>query len=407
LDGSPSRHATSIPNVDMPSANSTRTITEGSNAFAVDLWHRVGIAPGNLAISPAGISAALAMAWGGARGKTADEIGKVLHIQTDAMTVGEEWGRLIHALENPSRPYTLRIANRLFGETTFVFEQPFLQWTKTVFGAALEPMDFKDAADASRTYINAWVGERTEHHIRTLLPAGSIDSYSRLVLVNAIYFHADWQTPFEKDATSQVPFFVSLPEKHDVSMMHTDGGFRAAEIDGAKVLEIKYKGGDTAMMIILPSKIDGLVDVEKKLTATTIDSWTKALEWKDKVIVSLPRFELDPPAPLLLRGDLSALGMPDAFDLDKADFTNIANPSDPKERLNISEVIHKAFVKVDEKGTVAAAATGVAMDAAADAEPDEPPPFIFRADHPFLFFIIDKPSGLILFMGRVSDPSST
>jgi serpin B len=390
-----------------PAVENTRAIATASNAFAMDLWGRAGKSSGNLAISPASISAALTMTWGGAKGATAIQMRHVLHLQMDATTAGAQWGDLVRALEDPARPFTLRIANRLFGEKTFAFEQPFLAWTKQDFGAALQPMDFKHAADASRAQINTWIDQRTEHRIANLLSPGSIDARTRLLLVNAIYFHAGWGEKFQESATSPQPFFVSPSDQRDVATMRQRHSFQAAEIDGVKILEMGYEGGDATMLLVLPDKVDGLAEVEKNLTVATFESWTRALAWKQEVIVSLPRFELDPATALSLREDLTALGMPAAFDLQKADFTGIANSPDPRERLNISDVVHKSFVKVDEKGTEAAAATAVIMRTMAVAPRRQPlPPFVFRADHPFLFFIIDKPTGLILFMGRVSDPAS-
>jgi len=382
-----------------------RALAKSSNAFGVDLWKQFAKTPGNLAISPASISAALAMTRGGAKGETELQLRKVLHSDNDAQAAGKQWGRLIEELQGPSRPLTLRIANRLFGEKTFAFEQPFLDWTKTVFGAALEPLSFKGAPDASRMHINAWVADRTEHRIKDLLPSGSVAVDTRLVLVNAIYFHADWQLAFEKEATMPAPFHLDAPERtQDVSTMHSGKSFRVAELSGVRILEIPYKGADCAMLIVLPNKTDGLADVEKSFSAATIETWVSALAWRPS-IVALPRFKLDPPAASPLGSALRALGMPLAFDRDKADFTGMANPPSPRDRLVVGEVFHKAFVTVDELGTEAAAATAVVMPTAAAAPMRTAPPFEFRADHPFLFFIIDKPSGLILFMGRVSDPS--
>jgi len=372
----------------------------------VDLWKQVATTPGNLAISPASISAALAMTRGGAKGATAKQIHKVMHLGGDADTDGKQWGRLIEELQDPSLPRTLRIANRLFGLNTLSFDQQFLNWTNVVFGAVLEPLQFNDAAEASRAHINAWVEDRTGHRIRDLLPPGSIDAATRLVLINAIYFHADWQQPFEKQATSQAPFHRLSPfPAEDVATMHSGNSFRAAMINDVKVLEVPYKGGDCTMLIVLPNKADGLADVEKTLSAAMIETWLKALAWHQSN-VALPRFELDASAPSALGDALRTLGMPLAFNPDKANFTGIAKPLHPKDRLFLGEVFHKAFVKVDEAGTEAAAATaGVMRTTAAPMPVSSEPPFEFRADHPFLFFIIDKSSGLILFMGRVSDPS--
>jgi serpin B len=180
--------------------------------------------------------------------------------------------------------------------------------------------------------------------------------------------------------------------------------FKLAVTDGVKLLEMPYQGGELAMTLVLPDAIDGLDAVEKRLTQAALDGWIGALR-PERVIVALPKFEIDPPEPLSLGETLKALGMPLAFDRDKANFTGIANPPRPEDRLYIGKVFHKAFVKLDEKGTEAAAATAVVMPRALGAPPSRQPPE-FRADHPFLFFLRDTQSGTILFMGRVSDPAA-
>ncbi len=395
-------------NSDQRATDSSRQIVAANNSFAIDLWKKAGAHPANLAISPASISAALTMTWSGAEGKTAEQMRSTLRMQVDAKTASEQWGRLIRALGNPSRSFTLRIANRLFGERRFTFEKPFLESTKANFSAELEPLDFAGSPDASRQRINIWVEDRTEHRITNLLPPRSIDQSTHMVLVNAIYFLAEWQVPFEKVETYNAPFFVTSSQKHNASTMHEEAWLRAAQIKDVKLLALDYKGGDAEMLFVLPDRVNGLADVEKNLDAKMIEAWTKALDWKQEVIVSLPRFKVDPPGSLSLSRALQDLGMTDAFDDKTADFDGMAKPKRPEDRLKISEVFHKAFVKVDEKGVEAAAATAATGLMATAAPPPNPkPPFVFKADHPFLFFIIDKPSGLILFMGRVTDPSAS
>jgi len=377
-------------------------LATSSNALGFDLYGRVKSAPGNLAMSPASISAALAMTFGGARGETEAQMKRVLHVDGSRDAVMSEWGRLSRALQSPGRPLTLRIANRLFGEKTVKFEQPFIDKTQADFAAPLEPNDFKNAFEPARAHINAWALDQTERRIKELLPPASLDNLTRLVLVNAIYFLADWADPFEKTATYDAPFNVSPGTPKKTPMMHRGGQYRLAQADGVKVLELPYKGGDASMLVILPDAKDGLADVETALTAAKLDAWRGALG-TEQVTVSLPRFEVSPTPSMSLGDDLKSLGMPDAFDRDKADFTGIANPADRRERLKIDKVFHKAFVKVDEKGTEAAAATAVVM-----AKGGGPPAAAleFNADHPFAFAIVDKATGLVLFLGRVADPTT-
>jgi serpin B len=330
---------------------------------------------------------------------------KTLHFPGDPGAVMEMWGRLSTALQNPKRPMTLRIANRLFGEKTFKFEQPFLDKTRDAYGAPLEPTDFQTAPDASRDTINKWVEVQTEKRIKDLLPPKSITADTRMVLVNAIYFLADWMSQFEKEATWDRPFHVTATDERRVPTMNQAGRFRLAKADGVKVLELPYKGGDAAMLVILPDAVDGLAAVEQSLDAAKLGAWREALAPVDEVIVALPKFTIDPAEPIELVPALKALGMSLAFDPQTADFTGIGIPPDPSRRLFIGAVFHKAFVKVDEKGTEAAAATAVVMPEGAGAAPG-PPPVQFIADHPFLFAIVDQSSGLILFLGRVVEPKA-
>ena len=243
--------------------------------------------------------------------------------------------------------------------------------------------------------------EQTEKRINDLLRPNALDALTRLVLVNAIYFLADWQEPFEKRATWDKPFDVAGGAPKLTPMMHHHGSHRFGQTDSVKVLELPYQGRDAAMLLVLPERKDGIDAVEIALSPATLAAWTAALEPRD-VAVTLPRFEVSP-TPLSLGAELVRLGMIDAFDKDKADFTGIANPKDPRERLYIAKVFHKAFVKVDEKGTEAAAAT--ALQVAGSGGAPSRPALEFTADPPFLFLIVEKASGLVLFVGRVADPT--
>jgi serpin B len=384
-----------------PAEPISSALAKATNAFALELWGRAASADtGNLAISPASIELALAMTWAGAGTNTADEMRRVLHVEGDVGAVSTGFGKLQTSLQDPRRPLKLRIANRLFGEQTFAFEKPYLERTRTAFGAPLEPVDFHDNFEAGRVHINSWVADQTEKRIKDLLPERSITKDTTLVLVNAIYFLADWQSPFMPNATFEAPFTTATGKK-SVPTMHARNVLRLAKTSGVKLLELPYVGNDIAMWIALPDRPDGLGAVEQALSSRTLGDWATAMSSQD-VDVSLPRFTIDPANAVRLKPHLVALGMVDAFDDSKADFKAIGVPPEQGKRIYISEVFHKAFVKVDEKGTEAAAATAVAAPTGAGMpRPAEP----FNADHPFLFFIVDKPSGMILFMGRVADPS--
>lgn len=378
-------------------------LAKGSNDFAFDLYGRLRGAAGNLAVSPASISSALAMTYGGAKGETAAQMKKTMHFTGDPSTTMTSWGDTTRALTEPARPMKIRVANRLFGEKTYTFAPSYLEQTKTAFGAPLEALDFKHAAEPARARINGWVEEQTEKRIKDLLPASSIKDDTRLVLVNAIYFLADWAEPFDKAWTKSEPFHLTATTQKNVPTMKRTDHLPLAKTDGARVLELAYKGNQTAMWIVLPNAVDGLPEVEKNLSSASLDAWKSKLS-VENVRVELPRFEVNPKESLALAKELQALGMTAAFDREKADFTGIANPPDPRDRLFIGNVFHKAFVKTDEKGTEAAAATAVVM-ARAGAAPQ--PPVDFLVDRPFLFLIVDRATNLILFMGRVSDPTAS
>lgn len=399
----PSMSAAPTPVVAMPAKADRERVAESNNAFGTSLYGRLAKKPGNLAMSPLSITTALAMTWGGAKGDTEKEMRTVLHLSGEADATA--LGTLLQALASPGRPLTLQVANRLFGEKTFGFRAPFLERTATVFGAPMEPVDFKSAHDASRLHINAWVEDKTAHRIKDLLPPRAVDAETRMVLVNAIYFLADWDQPFKKEATAPAAFKVSGAAEKKVPTMHRGAPLRLLAADAATILELPYEGGETAMWIALPDAVDGLPALEAKLTGRKISEWTTALgkESTRQVDVSLPSFTVEPGAAVALSEDLRALGMVQAFDSGAADFSAIGVPPDPSKRLYVGEVFHKAFVKVDEKGTEAAAATAVVMMEGGGMPPKAVP---FRADHPFLYFVVDKLSGAILFMGRVSDPSA-
>ncbi|MFO0760028.1 MAG: serpin family protein [Byssovorax sp.] len=386
-----------------PSNAELARIAGSSNAFAFDFYAKARAQKGNLAVSPASIHVALSMTAAGAKGDTLSQMARVLHGEGSTEQILDQAGKLMQSFDAADPKVTLRVKNRLFGDKSYSFEKPFLDRSKASFGAALEGLDFKHDLEGSRTHINGWIAKETQDRIKDLIPAGGLVANTRLVLTNAIYFLGDWQDPFNKDATRPAPFFTAPGASKDVPTMHQAEHFKFAAIDGVKVLEMPYVGGQLAMTIVLPDAADGLDAVESKLSQKTFDGWIGAMKHQ-QVMVSLPKFEVNPQASLSLGDILIGMGMPLAFDADKADFTGIANPPSPADRLYISKVFHKAFVKVDEKGTEAAAATAVVM-ARAGGAPMKPAEF--KADHPFLFALRDLRSGIILFMGRVSDPSTT
>jgi serpin B len=364
------------------------------NLFAFDLYGRIRGVPGNLVCSPLSIATALGMTWVGARGQTAAEMAKVLHLDEPGPGALEGMSALASAYRTPDPSVTLRMANRLFLEKSFVFDASYVSRVEGAFGASLEPVDFVHEFEASRGVINAWVAKETDGRILDLLPHGSVDRKTRLVLTNAIYFLGEWATTFPVAATRPAPFSTRASSQKDVPTMHTSDKFRFVAADGVKLLELPYRGLGVAKDVILPDDVDGLGPLEARLSLDLLNGWLSAAH-ELKVVVSLPKFTAAPASPLALKPILSAMGMPLVFTRD-ADLGGIGRD------LDVSEVFHKAFVKVDEKGTEAAAATAViGRQHLAVRRPVE-----FRADHPFLFLLRDLRTGLVLFMGRVADPAS-
>jgi serpin B len=384
------------------SGDAVGKLAQSSNAFGFDLYQRLRQKPGNLVISPASITTALAMTWGGAEGETAAQMRKVLHLAGTADEVMATSGELARSLQEPSRPVVFHIANQLFCEDTYKLVPAFVEKTRVSFGAPVELLDFKKSPERARVHINQWVAGKTAHRIKDLIPPDRIKPDTRLVLVNAIYFLGDWANPFKREETRPAPFHLTASETKDVPTMNRRGGFRIAQKDGVTALEIPYKGGEMSMMLLVPDEIEGLAAVESALDAKRLDALARAMAG-ELVWLALPKFEVNPGESLSLGDDLRALGMPLAFDRDLADFTGIANPPNPAQRLVIGEVFHKGFVKVDEKGTEAAAATAVVGPGVGIAAGGGPR--VFQVNRPFLFVIRDNASGLVLFLGRVSDPS--
>lgn len=365
-----------------------------ANAFAVDLYRRLGEGDANLFFSPASIAYALAMTRTGARGTTAAEMDRTLHFAPDDPQLAAAFGRLMAQLNADRESATLRVANRLYGQAGFGFRPSFLADLERHFGAGLQELDFRADPEAARGVINAWVEDRTEDRIRDLLAAGSLDASTRLVLVNAVYFLGTWQKPFPVDATADAPFHKADGGEVTVPFMHVGGRFGFAATDGVSILALPYKGGDLDMVLVLPDEGTPLAEVEARLDAATFAAWLAAPA-PGEVQVALPRLHLE--TTFDLRSALKALGLRRAFTR-AADFTGMAPGGD----LAIDEVVHKAYLDVDEKGTEAAAATAVEMRATS-AMPVEVHRFL--ADRPFLLAIRHGPSGAVLFLGRVGDPS--
>jgi serpin B len=379
-------------------ASSVNSIADASNRFGLDLYRQLKGEPGNLALSPYSISSALAMTYAGARGRTEEEMARVLHLPFGQDSTHAAFASLrIDLLQMTGTPgCTLSVANRLWGQEGTRFLRPFLETTRDAYGAELTRLNFVRKSEESRRRINDWTLKETRGKIAGLLAPGSITKLTRLVLTNAVYFKARWQSVFESANTRDQFFHPSLAESLKVPMMHRTGRYPFASTDGVRILVMSYAEERQSMVILLPEAIDGIAKLETDLSEEKLASWIEAVE-STIVALSLPRFHAS--STFSLSDALSSIGMPSAFRQSVADFSGMNGRRD----LFVSAVVHKTAVDVDEKGTEAAAATAVVTELA---EARTPPlrPVLFTADHPFLFLIRDDETGCILFLGRVMNP---
>lgn len=386
-----------------------------TNQLGVDLYRR-SATDGNLCLSPHSIESALAMTFAGAEGETRSQMQRVLHLASDSDAVHASFSGLQQSLEqiatktakivqqsgSQSEPITLSIANRLFAQSGYNFRDSFRALVQEYYRAPFELLDFKANATGATQHINEWVAKETHDRIRDLIPAGALNELTRLVLTNAIYLKAPWADPFSDSATRPAPFHVRGGAPVDVPMMNQrNRHFGHGKRVGFTAVTLPYSDGDLQFLIILPDDVNGLRNLELKLSAEMLTQCAH-LEQRE-VDLSLPKFKFEPPT-MPLGAILKSLGMKAAFDDPKgsANFDRIA-PRKSDDYLYISEVFHKTFVAVDEKGTEAAAATAVAMMATtAMVRPSEP--IEVKVDHPFIYAIQHVPSGACLFLGRVTDP---
>ena len=376
-----------------------QALVNGNTAFACDLYAQLRNSPGNLFFSPYSISTALAMTYAGARGNTETQMARVLHFGKGQPQLHSAFGALQRQLKLYQNQHgiELSVANALWAEKSHAFLPAFLNIGQGDYEAGLNLADFKTGAEAARHKINGWVAQQTKDKIRDILPPKSLDEYTRLVLADAIYFKGAWAEPFYKAGTSTQPFHFTASRQADVPLMHHFDTVRYMGNDSFQAVELPYIGQELAMVALLPRKMDGCDRLEAQLNPAFLSRCLGEMK-SQRVELFLPRFKME--SGFKLKDKLGKMGMPDAFTL-QADFSGM----DGTGGLFISEVFHKAWVDVNEKGTEAAAATvGVVAAGAAPMWPPAPPP-VFRADHPFIFCIRDTRSGSLLFLGRLADPT--
>jgi serpin B len=377
-------------------------VVSGNTEFALDLYSRLAGEEGNLFLSPYSISVALAMTYAGARGETERQMAETLHFTLPQADLHPALNSL--DLELASRgegaegrggePFRLHIANALWGQTGHSFLPDFLSTLALSYGAGMRLLDFASDPEACRTEINRWVANETEEKIEELVPRDVITNFTLLVLTNAIYFDAAWESKFEEQWTYADSFTLLDGSEVTVDMMHQSHAFPYAAGEGYQAIELPYDGGELAMVILLPAE-GTFSEFEQTLDAARLGTIIGALQ-PVGVQLTVPRFHYE--SAFGLKETLAALGMRDAFLLRVADFSGMdGNPYS----LFIQAVVHKALVRVDEEGTEAAAATAVAMAGSA-----APLDQLVTVDRPFIFLIRDRTTGAILFLGRVLDPTA-
>jgi len=387
-----------MPSIDRttPSAipSDVATLARDYTAFALDLYEQLRGAEGNLAFSPYSVAATLGVLYAGADKETASQIADALRSSLPPDRLHHAAAALSGVLQQIAQRGEVRLssANGLFPQERYPLLPAFLALTKEYHGVSVTPLDYGKPKEARRR-MNSWVEERTERRITDLIPKGAIETLTRLVAVNAVYFKGSWLEQFDPTDTREAPFWLTPDRKVDVATMHQRAHFRLVQTDRVKVLELPYSDSNLSMLVILPEARDGLAEVEARLSPSTFSQWT-ANSVYGEVRVRLPRFRVE--GGVSLNPVLQSLGMVDAFDRDRADFSRM----DGRTRwLFVSLMVHKAFVEVNEEGTEAAAASGGMVFSRSLSRPQE-----FCADHPFLFAMVERQTGTILFLGRVVDP---
>jgi serpin B len=369
---------------------------EANNQFAFDFYTKHK-SDSNFFFSPYSVSSAMSMVYEGAKGDTATQISDVFHLP-DIKVLESSSARLYNEINKANKSYSLNTANALWAQKDYAFLPDYLNTVGEYYGGKLTNLDFKINTENSRITINNWVADQTNQKIKDLIPQGTIDSFTRLVLTNAIYFKGKWDKQFVKINTKPEDFDVALGNTIKTDTMQLtgeDANFKYAEDNNVQILNLPYQGNDLSMILILPKTGKSIQDAEKYLSVKELSGLKSEMQ-NIRVNVYIPKFKLE--TKYFMKEDLSNMGMPAAFS-GFADFSGMTGNKD----LTIGQVIHQAFVEVNEEGTEAAAATAITMQATAMQSPVSIK--TFRADHPFLFLIQQNSTGNILFLGRLNNPA--
>jgi serpin B len=389
-----------------PATDETNTVVTANNQFAFDLYAHIRQVPenkeSNIFFSPFSMSSALAMTYEGARGKTADEIASVFHVPTDTKIRRQLYYDINTGINQDDPSYRLSTANAVWAEKTYHFLPEYLQTVQHYYNANATNLDFKNTPEDSRVTINKWVEGKTEGKITDLLPNGSLDPLTRLIITNALYFNGSWIIPFDPDETYEKDFTIAPGEKVRVKMMAEQNShlyFNYYENDLLQIVEMPYlydNGKALSMLVILP-KGNNMAVLENYLDAKNLSGLRDSLT-REHVFIFLPKYRIE--TQYDMNPVLEEMGMPTAF----SPYANFSG-MDGTQHLFISKIVHKAYIDVNEKGTEAAAATADVVEL--QSAPMTPPKiYSFVADHPFLFIIQERENGTILFIGRVMNPNA-
>ncbi|VTU02549.1 serine protease inhibitor : Putative uncharacterized protein OS=Branchiostoma floridae GN=BRAFLDRAFT_130749 PE=3 SV=1: Sigma70_r2: Sigma70_r4_2: Serpin [Gemmataceae bacterium] len=394
-------------------ADAAKLVADGNDAFGLDLYgvlaadsqHKAK----NLFFSPFSMEAALGMTAAGASGDALTELQTGLHLPKDEAATDAGFGHLFDAINAPNTPaekrgYQLSTANAIYAQKGERWSKAFVDRVAGKYGAGVVDADFKSDANGERKRINRWVEDQTNHKIKDLLAPPTVTELTVMVLVNAVYFKGDWAAGFSKDLTRDGPFTRGDGSRVTAKLMRREGEYALHEdpAAGFRALELPYRGGQLAMVVVLPDTADGLPAVEKALTPGKLAGITAAFAeesgagggHREKVNVLLPKFKVETCYEMI--EPLRKLGMKAMFDSH-----GLQRLTTSRNDFNVSAVVHKGFVDVNEEGTEAAAATAVVV---IKSFPSPKRSRVFSADHPFLFAIVHKPTNAVLFLGRVEDP---
>jgi serpin B len=383
-------------------AQQTINIADSNNLFAFKLYHEVKKnSKENLFFSPFSISTALAMTYAGAKKETGKQMRNTLHFSLEQNTFHTAYKTYLEKIESDTgKDLIIGIANSLWIANSFELLKSFSETVTTDYKTDAYNVAFTPPAaiEDTRHQINYWVEQKTNNKIKDLIQPLMLDPFTRLVLVNAIYFNGKWKYWFPKDSTRKAAFYKSDGNTPNADMMRKTTQYKYYEDDFLQSIEIPYTGDKVSLVVFLPKDRGGIDDIESKLDYSYYSKIVACFSRirTQKVILSFPKFKTT--LSFELGKALSNMGMPVAFNQHLADFTGMS-----KDSLYISKVIHKAFIDVSEEGTEAAAATAVVMKMSMSVAPRPIP--VFNANHPFIFVIRDEATGAILFMGKIMDPT--